>query len=313
MIFTYKIQEAIRFAVKTHEVYQKQKRKGKDIPYITHPLTVGLILASAGTREEVIIAGILHDTIEDSVPEKKVSPEMLEKRFGKEVAELVVSVSEMNKELPWEVRKSEALEHLKNFSRNSLLVKSADIISNATELLTDYANGGEQVFARFNASKEKVLKHYLEFILIMLVECWSENPLASDLKNIADSIAKIGRKTNKPVPRIGNETITEQNLVDKLRRLFWVDAIIQLEAQIQNKDKKGKWRLEGWDTFSMESYPLEGEYNNEEEAREAAQKYLAELQESQPTASSGGQDGIQDQVYIYGPDGSGYRFRGQQK
>lgn len=312
MIFTYKIQEAVRFAIKTHEVYQKQKRKGKDIPYITHPLTVGLILAGAGAGEEVIIAGILHDTIEDSVPEKKVSRDMLAERFCENVADIVESVSEVSKELPWDERKSEALERIKSFSQDSLLVKSADIISNATELLADYANEGEQVFARFNASKEKVLKHYLELILIMLAECWSENPLASDLKDIADSIAKIVRKTDKPVPRIGNETITEQNLVDKLQRLFWVDAILQLEAQIQNKDKKGKWRLGGWDTFSMESYPLEGEYNSEEETREEAQKRLAELEKSQPTASSGGQDGIQDQVYIYGPDGSGYRFRGQQ-
>ncbi len=70
MIYTQKIQHAIRFAIKTHEGYQKQKRKGKDVPYITHPLTVGLILAKAGANEDVIIAGILHDTIEDSIEEK---------------------------------------------------------------------------------------------------------------------------------------------------------------------------------------------------------------------------------------------------
>ena len=46
MLYSYKISRAIRFSTKTHEVYQKQKRKGKDIPYITHPLTVGLILSA---------------------------------------------------------------------------------------------------------------------------------------------------------------------------------------------------------------------------------------------------------------------------
>ena len=45
MLHTEKIAKAIRFSIRTHEVYQKQKRKGKDIPYITHPLIVGLILA----------------------------------------------------------------------------------------------------------------------------------------------------------------------------------------------------------------------------------------------------------------------------
>src|SRR5258708_4719539 len=72
-----RVQKAVRFATKTHEVYQKQKRKGKDIPYITHPLTVGLILARAGASEDVVIAGILHDTIEDSPPAKKVTREMI--------------------------------------------------------------------------------------------------------------------------------------------------------------------------------------------------------------------------------------------
>ena len=43
--YTLKLKNAIRFSIKTHEVYQKQKRKGKDIAYITHPLTVAIILA----------------------------------------------------------------------------------------------------------------------------------------------------------------------------------------------------------------------------------------------------------------------------
>jgi (p)ppGpp synthase/HD superfamily hydrolase len=120
MIYTSNIKKAVRFSTKTHEVYQKQKRKGKDIAYITHPLTVGLILACAPASEEVIIAGILHDTIEDSIDEKKVTREMLVERFGEEVAVFVESVSESNKSLPWEERKRQALAHIETFSRGSL-------------------------------------------------------------------------------------------------------------------------------------------------------------------------------------------------
>ena len=43
MVYTDLIREAVSFAIKTHEIDQKQLRKGKDIPYITHPLTVGII------------------------------------------------------------------------------------------------------------------------------------------------------------------------------------------------------------------------------------------------------------------------------
>ena len=190
MLHSHKISRAIRFSIKTHEVYQKQKRKGKDIPYITHPLTVGLILSRAGADEDTIVAGILHDTIEDSVPEKKVTKEMLAERFGENVAEIVASVSEQNKKLPWEERKREALEHIKSFSHRSLLVKSADIISNATELIEDYRDGGETTFTRFNAPKEKILQHYLRAI-DAIIERWPHNPLADDLREITQNLQSL--------------------------------------------------------------------------------------------------------------------------
>ncbi len=185
---TPKIQEAIRFSIKTHEVYQKQKRKGKDIPYITHPLTVGLILARAGASENVVIAGILHDTIEDSTPEKKVTKEMIAERFGESIASLVLSVTETDKELTWEERKAEALEHIKSFSNDSILLKSADIIANTSELIEDYVKGGDEVFDRFNAPKERLLEQSLRTIRA-IYEKWPESPLAPNLRGIE---AKLG-------------------------------------------------------------------------------------------------------------------------
>lgn len=184
MVFTYKIKEAIGFSIKTHEVNQKQMRKGKDVAYITHPLTVGIILAGAGVEEDVIAAGILHDTIEDSVPEKKVSRDMLIKKFGENVADIVASVSEISKDLPWEKRKDEMLQHIATFSHSSLLVKSADIISNATELIDDCEQDGDNVFSRFNAPKEKILQHYL-LTITAIINRWSENHLAEDLRSVA--------------------------------------------------------------------------------------------------------------------------------
>lgn len=70
------------------------------------------------------------------------------------------------------------------------------------------------------------------------------------------------------------------------------------------------WRLMGWDTFSGHWYDLDGEYRDEYAAREAAKERLEQLEEIQPTSSSGGQDhyGIQDRVYIVRPDGTNYRF-----
>lgn len=190
MIYTTNILKAIKFAAKTHNQYQQQKRKGKEIPYISHPLTVGIILSLIQAPEEVVVAGILHDTIEDSIDEKKVTPEMIEERFGNRVAELVLSVTEENKDLPWEDRKKDALDHIKNFSKDSALVKSADVISNLRELIDDYQRYGEDIFERFNASKEMIISHQLK-VVDALLNVYPDSPLKDDLDFVASNISKL--------------------------------------------------------------------------------------------------------------------------
>jgi len=188
-----KIQKAIKFAVKTHEVYQKQTRKGKDVSYITHPLTVGLILSQIGADTDVVCAGILHDTIEDSIPKKKVTHEMLEERFGERVAKMVLDVSETGKELSWKERKKESLSHIKDFSNDSLLLKSADVISNVSEIIDDYYKDGEDVFKRFKApepKKENTINNYTN-VMQAILDNWQENPLKEELKSLIQKLEKI--------------------------------------------------------------------------------------------------------------------------
>lgn len=190
MVYTEKIKKAIRFATKTHEVYQKQKRKGKDIAYITHPLTVGLILCRAKASEDVVAAGILHDTIEDSPRERRVDREMLRERFGDKVAELVMDVTEKNKELLWRQRKDEAVREVETFPLESLLLKSADVVANMTELIQDYYKEGDSVFEFFNASKEEVLENKIKLISVIL-DIWPDNPLAPDLRQAKQTLEAI--------------------------------------------------------------------------------------------------------------------------
>jgi len=68
------------------------------------------------------------------------------------------------------------------------------------------------------------------------------------------------------------------------------------------------WRLRGYDTFAGEWYPISGIYLSERAALRAAHKRLKALERSQPSATSGGQEGIQDQVYIVRPDGTMFRY-----
>jgi len=172
--YTAKIHKAQRIATHAH---QNQTRKGTSIPYITHPLSVGIILSRIDSSEDIIVAGILHDTIEDC----GFTKDYLEKEFGKNVARMVNDLTEQDKSLPWEERKKLALEHIKQMQKDSILVKSADVLQNMTDQLADYKTEGNNMFDRFNAPKEKQLDRYQKLVR-ELEKKWKENPLLSELK-----------------------------------------------------------------------------------------------------------------------------------
>jgi (p)ppGpp synthase/HD superfamily hydrolase len=117
---------------------------------------------------------------------------MIAERFGENVALLVDSVTEKRKDLPWEERKHEALEHIKTFSHDSLLVKSADLVSNVSEIIDDYKKGGVAIFSRFNAPKEKVLWHY-QAAMKAVLDAWGEIPFAEDLRTLIGGLNEIER------------------------------------------------------------------------------------------------------------------------
>lgn len=125
MIYAPLIQNAISFALKVHD---RQQRKGKALPYITHPLAVGLIVSRVTNDEDVIAAAVLHDTIEDCIPRGSVTKKVLADQFGERVARIVDDVSEKEKSLAWEKRKWQALQHIKSMDHDSLLVKGSDVL-----------------------------------------------------------------------------------------------------------------------------------------------------------------------------------------
>lgn len=185
MIFSSKIQQAIQFAITAHS---GQTRKGTNIPYITHPLSVALILVRAGAADDVVVSGILHDTVEDS--DGKVTEDTLRTRFGPRVAELVMAVTERDKSLPWEVRKQQALEHIAAMDHDVLLVKSADVLHNLAEIERDVHEHGASVFERFNAPREKQLDRYAK-LAAALRRAWPENPLLPEIKEHVHTLRKL--------------------------------------------------------------------------------------------------------------------------
>lgn len=192
MIFPKKIQDAIHFAIQTHQLDQDQKRKGTEIPYIIHPLSVGLILTRVNASEDVIIAGILHDAIEDSIESKKVTKQLVAQQFGEKVAKVVDDVTEQDKSLPWAERKRLALAHIAEMDHDSLLVKSADCLQNLTDFIYQYKQQGESMFQFFSAPKDDLINNHKKRIEA-LTAAWSDNPLLSDLQeNLSELFSLIG-------------------------------------------------------------------------------------------------------------------------
>ena len=148
---------AIEVAVRAHK---NQVRKGTDLPYITHPLAVGMLLAKAGCPDEVIAAGILHDIIEDT----SMTLDSIREKFGEEVATIVKGVSEPDKSLPWEDRKRHTVEFLKTASLEVRLVACADKLHNIRTIATEYETIGDHIWERFKRGRADQEVYYRDLV-----------------------------------------------------------------------------------------------------------------------------------------------------
>lgn len=122
--------QALAFAADKH---RNQRRKDAEAsPYINHPIALADVLANEGgvTDENVLIAAILHDTIEDT----ETSADELRTRFGEAVTAIVLEVTD-DKSLPKAERKRLQVAHAPHASREAKLVKLADKICNLRDLV----------------------------------------------------------------------------------------------------------------------------------------------------------------------------------
>ncbi len=146
------IEEAIEVAAEAH---QGQYRKGTNTPYITHPYAVGLILMETGCAEAVIIAGILHDTVEDT----DLTLEFIREHFGDAIANIVDGCSE-DKALRWRARKTERIEALRTASPEICIVTCADKLHNLRTIISEYDLIGDAVWDRFHGGVEDQAWYY---------------------------------------------------------------------------------------------------------------------------------------------------------
>lgn len=175
--YSARYEAALTLAAHAH---REQVRKGSDVPYIVHPVHVSAILLRYGFSEEVAIAGLLHDVVED----QDVSLADIEAEFGPAVAEMVEALSERKREggdeRPWEVRKQEKLEHLQQASLGAVAVKAADTLHNIRSVQTGLREQGASFWSHFKRGPGPSLWYYRSVTKIVR-ERLGGHPLADEL------------------------------------------------------------------------------------------------------------------------------------
>jgi (p)ppGpp synthase/HD superfamily hydrolase len=148
---------AFEFAAKKHS---GQTRKASTIPYITHLMGVASLVLEAGGDEDLAIAALLHDVVEDCGGAPMLKE--VRRRFGRRVAKVVDGCTDADTtpKPPWRERKENYLRHLAHADADTRLVSAADKLNNVRSIVSDYRAIGEFVWERFNGGREGTLWYY---------------------------------------------------------------------------------------------------------------------------------------------------------
>ena len=162
-LLTERFDNALQFA---HGVHRSQPRKDTTIPYVSHLLSVAGLVLESGGDEDLAIAALLHDAVEDA--EDMSGEEMSDRiraKFGDRVADIVDGCSDAKSspgesKPPWRSRKEAYLEHLRSAPHDVLRVSIADKVHNARSIATDQDRFGEELWKRFSSTSEESRWYY---------------------------------------------------------------------------------------------------------------------------------------------------------
>jgi len=148
---------AFLFAAERHS---GQARKASTIPYIAHLMGVASLVLEAGGDEDLAIAALLHDVVEDCGGAPMLKE--VRRRFGGRVAKVVEGCTDADTfpKPPWRERKERYIRHLQRADADTRLVSAADKLNNVRSILSDYRELGEFVWSRFNGGREGTLWYY---------------------------------------------------------------------------------------------------------------------------------------------------------
>jgi (p)ppGpp synthase/HD superfamily hydrolase len=151
------LQRAFRYAAEKHD---GQARKGTAVPYLSHLMAVASLVLEAGGDEEVAIAALLHDVVEDCGGMPRLRE--IRKQFGPRVAKIVEGCTDSFGEPKpeWMERKKNYLREVKHADSETRLVSASDKLHNVRTILADYRQHGEAIWTRFTGKREGTLWYY---------------------------------------------------------------------------------------------------------------------------------------------------------
>jgi (p)ppGpp synthase/HD superfamily hydrolase len=200
-----RINHAFAFAAKHHD---QQVRKGTRLPYLTHPANVAVILTRYGQDEDTVVAGILHDVIEDCVRSGYTSDALrsrIGEKFGDAVLTTVLAVTETRvgpdgSEYSYEERKADYLERLAVADERARWVCAADKIHNASSVLADLKRTEfpENVWQRFRSGRET--PRWYRKVYDRLREVGFDAPIMEELRAVAEALEQAAVLDTLPKP-----------------------------------------------------------------------------------------------------------------
>lgn len=171
-------EKALKFSLFYHN---NQVRKGSDMPYVVHPTEVANLLLTAKASPNLIVAGFLHDLLEDT----NCTLNTIHTEFGKEVATLVSKVTNAKcyGMTPAEKKEFTYSHYVQETSTIVFTLKAADLICNVRDIHNGWLADGDKVFNRFTTDKNETVEHYKK--MCMLAQKKIENRCLKHHLNLA--------------------------------------------------------------------------------------------------------------------------------
>jgi (p)ppGpp synthase/HD superfamily hydrolase len=166
-----------------------QTRKETSVPYFAHLMAVTALVLENNADEDVAIAALLHDAVEDQGG--RITFDAIQLKFGERVAKIVEECTDSfeSPKPPWEGRKSRFIARLPFISPDARLVVAADKLHNVRSILFDHRQIGGQIWKRFKRDKDETLGYYRRVteVLCETTPC----PLVDELKRTLEVLTEV--------------------------------------------------------------------------------------------------------------------------